>query len=200
MPVHMTDEQLRAWTREAEEGYDVDALKHEHAQRRKPLRDAHSHVDAPKPLEATRGGTHNEGSRSEALTAPLSGPQPKRAPPLTRGQQGFGSADCLGQGVIPAHAGSTGDKPRNPVVTSTLTVTTGSTDHPIEQPSVSNRAWAEGRDPGGAKTGQSKIPGQRAGGGPSPPATPCEPGHQKPEVSDMVQVLHAPGQHVSVAV
>lgn len=56
MPVRMTDEQLRAWTREAEEDYDVDALKHEHAQqRRKPLRDAHSHVDAPKPLEATRG-------------------------------------------------------------------------------------------------------------------------------------------------
>ena len=86
----MTDEQLRAWTREAEEDYDVDALKHEHAQqRRKPLRDAHSHVDAPKPLEATGGGTHNEGSRSETLTAPLSGPQPKRAPPLTRGQRSF---------------------------------------------------------------------------------------------------------------
>lgn len=82
----MTDEQLRAWTREAEEGYDVDALKHEHAQqRRKPLRDAHSHVDAPKPPRSHRGGTHNEGSRSETLTAPLSSPQPKRAPPLTRG-------------------------------------------------------------------------------------------------------------------
>ena len=166
--------------------------------------------------------TRNNGeSRSETLTAPLSGPPAQKSTPahagstllsgprlhpgpgsspLTRGQQGFGSADCLGQGVIPAHAGSTGDKPRNPVVTSTLTVTTGSTDHPVEQPSVSDRAWAEGFDPGGAKTGQSKIPGQRAGGGPSPPATPCEPGHQKPEVSDMVQVLHAPGQHVSVAV
>ena len=56
MPVRMTDEQLRAWTREAEEGYDVDALKHEHAQqRRKPLRDAHSHVDAPKPPRSHRG-------------------------------------------------------------------------------------------------------------------------------------------------
>ena len=27
VPVRMTDEQLQAWTREAEEGYDVDALK-----------------------------------------------------------------------------------------------------------------------------------------------------------------------------
>ncbi len=51
----MTDEQLRAWTREAEEGYDVD-VKHEHAQqRRKPLRDAHSHVDAPKPPRSQDG-------------------------------------------------------------------------------------------------------------------------------------------------
>ena len=57
MPVHMTNEQLQAWTREAEEGYDVDALTHEHAQRRKPLRDAHSHVDAPKPPRS-QGGAH----------------------------------------------------------------------------------------------------------------------------------------------
>ena len=58
MPVHMTNEQLQAWTREAEEGYDVDALTHEHAQRRKPLRDAHS---APERLPSPKGHPRSRG-------------------------------------------------------------------------------------------------------------------------------------------
>lgn len=51
-------------------------------------------------------------------------------------------------------------------------MTTGSTDHPIEQPSVSNRAWAEGRDPGGAKTGAIKNPGPACRGAAQAPLQP----------------------------
>ena len=47
-------------------------------------------------------------------------------------------------GVIPAHAGSTHSKPRNPGSTATLAVATDATGHPVEQPSVSDRARAEG--------------------------------------------------------
>lgn len=68
MPVRMTDEQLRAWIREAEEGYDVDALKHEHAQqRRKPLRGA---VSTPERPPGPKGHTPRQTHRNEPRTSP----------------------------------------------------------------------------------------------------------------------------------
>ena len=88
--------------------------------------------------------------------------------------------------VIPAHAGSTHSKPQNPANAATLAAATDATGHPVEQPSVSDRARAEGLDRGGGENGAiKKSRASVQGAAQSPPATPCEPGHQKPEVSDM---------------
>ena len=74
--------------------------------------------------------------------------------PLTRGQRRAIPSVRREKRVIPAHAGSTHSKPQNPVVTGTLTVTTDATGHPVEQPSVSDRAWAEGS---AAKAGRASA-------------------------------------------
>ena len=58
--------------------------------------------------------------------------------------------------VIPAHAGSTHSNPRNPANAATLAAATDAIGHPVEQPSVSDRARAEGLDPGGGENGAIK--------------------------------------------
>ena len=181
----------------------------------------HSHADAPEPPKRHQGTHDDRRPLRNAHSAPERPSSPKGHPrsrgvnstakrlvraaggssPLTRGQRAGGPLRDVHSGVIPAHAGSTHSKPRNPANAATLAAATDAIGHPVEQPSVSDRARAEGLDRGGGENGAIKKSWAGVqGAAQSPPATPCEPGHQKPEVSDMVQVLHIPGQYVSVAV
>lgn len=94
--------------------------------------------------------------------------------PLTRGQLFQRRRLDEHPRVIPAHAGSTHSKPRNPASTTTLAVTTDVTGHPVEQPSVSDRARAEGSaaEAGRTKRGKTQAPGRRQGAAQSPLKTP----------------------------
>ena len=149
----------------------------------------HSHADAPEPPKRHQG-THDDGrpfreavSVSERPSSPKGHPRSRGvnenrwrcqtssrgSSPLTRGQHAHAIWALTAPGVIPAHAGSTGGNPRNPVVISTLTVTTDATGHPVEQPSVSDRARAEGLDPGeGRKRGNQKSRANVQGAAQSP--------------------------------
>ena len=138
----------------------------------------HSHADAletPNPYQ----DTHNDGGLlrnavnvSEKPSSPKGHPRSRGvnlfglagpgfqlgSSPLTRGQRDDDVRRWEEIRVIPAHAGSTHSKPRNPASTTTLAVATDVTGHPVEQPGVSGRAWAEGSaaEAGRASAGKPK--------------------------------------------
>ena len=141
-------------------------------------RGRHSHADAPEPPKRHQG-THddrrplrNAHSVSERPSSPKGHPRSRGvnkssgigrnvdigSSPLTRGQLDRHTTHQHSHGIIPAHAGSTHGKPRNPASTATLAVTTDVTGHPVEQPSVSDRARAEGSaaEAGRASAGKPK--------------------------------------------
>ena len=142
----------------------------------------HSHADAletPNPYQDThddRRPFRDAVSVSERPSSPKGHPRsrgvnPMRrhggfsasgSSPLTRGQRRACRHFRSSSRIIPAHAGSTHSKPRNPVVTSTLAVTTDATGHPVEQPSVSDRARAEGLAAKAGRTSAGK-PKHQAG-------------------------------------
>ena len=152
----------------------------------------HSHADAPEPPKRP-GGTHDDRrpfreavSVSERPSSPKGHPRSRGvnysqkhqgelsdgSSPLTRGQQEAPGVPKPGRRVIPAHAGSTHSKPQNPANAATLAAATDATGHPVEQPSVSDRARAEGLDRGGGENGAIKNPGPACRGRPRAPLQP----------------------------
>ena len=117
---------------------------------RRPLRDAHSVPERP---SSPKGHPRSRGVNESAF---LCCDASLGSSPLTRGQLRPVFSESPLMRVIPAHAGSTHSKPRNPANAATLAAATDAIGHPVERPSVSDRARAEGLDPGGGENGAIK--------------------------------------------